>query len=126
MARYLAFLTDSGTEEEQAAYRTVLNRESLEEMWVEEVAIQDAGDLRESMALTFFLEEFRGVRYVGHTGSQKAFFSFIYIHPESRTGAVAAFNSNGVAGHGTGRPDTRGILNRLREAFFDEVFTLFH
>ncbi len=126
MARYLAFLTDSGTEEARETFRRVLERESLEEMWVEEIPIQQAGELRESMALSFFLEEFRGVRYLGHTGSQKAFFSFIYFHPESRTAAIAAFNSNGVAGDGPGRPDTRSILNRLREAFFGEVFPLFH
>ena len=74
------------------------------------------------MALTFFLEQYGGGAYVGHTGSQKAFFSFIYIHPESRTGAIAAFNSNGVPGREPARPDTRAILNRLREAFFSELF----
>ncbi|MGD2121864.1 MAG: serine hydrolase domain-containing protein [Gemmatimonadota bacterium] len=126
MARYLAFLTDSGTDEDRRAYRSVLARESLEEMWTEEIPIQETGGLRESMALSFFLEEFRGVRYVGHTGSQKAFFSFIYIHPESRTAAIAAFNSNGVGGEEPARPDTRSVLNRLREMLFSDVFPLFH
>jgi CubicO group peptidase (beta-lactamase class C family) len=125
MVRYLAFLTDSGSDVDRAAYRGVLARESLEEMWVEEIHIQEANGLRESMALAFFLEELGGVSYVGHTGSQKAFFSFIYIDPASRTGAIAAFNSNGIPGAGPARPDTRAILNRLREAFFSQVFPLF-
>jgi CubicO group peptidase (beta-lactamase class C family) len=126
MARYLAFLTDSGSEVDRRVFRGVLARESLEEMWVEEVPIQEVGDLKESMALSFFLEEFNGVRYVGHTGSQKAFFSFVYVHPETGTAAIAAFNSNGVPGDGPVRPDTRSILNHLRESFFSEVFPLFH
>jgi CubicO group peptidase (beta-lactamase class C family) len=125
MARYLTFLMASGSERERALHETVLKRSSLEEMWVEEVFIQNVGDLRESMALTFFLEEFGGARFVGHTGSQKAFFSFIYIEPEAKTGAIAAFNSNGVAGEGPGRPATRAILNRLREEMFSSIFHLF-
>jgi CubicO group peptidase (beta-lactamase class C family) len=125
MARYLAFLMDSGSAEERERYGEVLARESLEEMWVEEVPIQEAGDLRSTMALTFFLEEYRGVRYVGHTGSQKAFVSFFYIHPESGSGAMVAFNSTGLAGEGPPRPATRAILNRFRETLFSRIFPLF-
>jgi CubicO group peptidase (beta-lactamase class C family) len=126
MARYLAFLTDSGREDDRRIFPTVLKRESLKEMWVEEVPIQEAGSLRESMALSFFLEEYEGVTYVGHTGSQKAFFSFLYFHPQSRTGALAAFNSAGSGGGGPARPDTRAILNHLRATFFAQLFPLFH
>jgi CubicO group peptidase (beta-lactamase class C family) len=125
MARYLAFLTDAGSAEEKEAYRFVLSRSSLEEMWREEVPIAEAGRLRESMALSFFLEDYEGVTYVGHTGSQKAFLAFIYIHPASKTGVIAAFNSTGAPDSDPTRPDTRGILNRLREAVFAEVFPLF-
>jgi CubicO group peptidase (beta-lactamase class C family) len=125
MARYLAFLTDSGSEEDRADYGTVLSRGSLEEMWVEELPIQETGGLRESMGLAFFLEEYGGKRYVGHTGSQKAFVSFIYIDPLARTGVIAAFNSTGLPGEGPGRPATRVILNRLREQMFEYLFPLF-
>jgi CubicO group peptidase (beta-lactamase class C family) len=125
MARYLAFLTDSGSEEDRADYGTVLSRGSLEEMWVEELPIQETGGLRESMGLAFFLEEYGGRRYVGHTGSQKAFVSFIYIDPLARTGVIAAFNSTGLPGEGPGRPATRVILNRLREQMFEYLFPLF-
>ncbi len=125
MAAYLAFLTDSGSEEDRADYGTVLSRGSLEEMWVEELPIQEAGGLRESMGLAFFLEEYGGGRHVGHTGSQKAFVSFIYIDPLARTGVVAAFNSTGLPGEGPARPATRVILNRLREQMFEQLFPLF-
>jgi len=125
MARYLAFLTDSGSDEEKETYRQVLGRGSLEEMWVEEQPIQESGPLREAMALGFFIEEYEGVRFIGHTGSQKAFFSFIYIHPESGTAAIAAFNSVGTGDGGPVRPDTRNILNGFRERLFSRVFPLF-
>ena len=125
MARYLAFLTDSGPPEARDRHPFVLARASLEEMWQEVVPVGQAGPLRESMGLSFFLEDFDGHRYVGHTGSQKAFFSFFYIEPAVGTGAIAAFNSNGLPGEGERRPDARQILNRLRERMFREVFPLF-
>ncbi len=125
MARYLAFLTDSGPEDRRALYPVILARSSLEEMWEEVVPIQASGALREAMALGFFLEEYEGTRYVGHTGSQKAFQAFVYVHPESRTGVIAAFNSTGVRSDGPPRPATRSILNWLREEMFLRIFPLF-
>ena len=125
MALYLAFLTDTGKGPARENYRHVLSRESLHEMWQEVVPIGQTGDLRESMGLCFFLEASQGVRYVGHTGSQKAFFSFFYIHPESGTAVIAAFNSNGMAGEGVPRPATRQILNQFRAVVFRDVFPLF-
>ncbi len=125
MVRYLAFLTAAGDEEQRSIHDVVLNRSSLEEMWVDEVPVQETGGLRESMGLCFFLEEYAGVRYVGHTGSRMAFQSFIYVDPEAKTGAIAAFNSTGVVGVGPARPATRTILNRLRAEMFESIFPLF-
>ena len=125
MARYLTFLMGGGDEQNRGTYETILDRHSLEEMWVEEVPIQESDGIRESMALCFFLEEYDGVRYVGHTGSQKAFFSFIYIDPMTKTGAISAFNSAGVPGDEPARPETRTILNRLRADMFKSIFPLF-
>jgi len=125
MARYLAFLTDTGRGEDRAYYGDVLSRESLEEMWQAVVPVGETGDLRESMGLCFFLEAYGGLELVGHTGSQKAFFSFFYIHPETGTGAIAAFNSNGVGGDNPPRPNTRQILNWFRETLLRDVFPLF-
>ena len=125
MARYLAFLVDAGDDATREGYSIVLPRGSLEEMWEEVVPVAETGGLRESMGLCFFLEDYGGHRYVGHTGSQKAFLSFFYIDPELETAAIAAFNSNGTAGDGVFRPDTRRILHNLREGVFREIFPLF-
>ncbi|MGD8360370.1 MAG: serine hydrolase domain-containing protein [Gemmatimonadota bacterium] len=125
MARYLAFLTDSGDQAARERYAGILARTSLEEMWEEEVPIGETGSLREAMGLCFFLETYGGHRYVGHTGSQKAFQAFIYVDPATGTGAIAAFNSTGAGPAATARPATREILNRLRERMFDEIFPLF-
>lgn len=125
MALYLAFLVGAGGEATREGYSVVLPRASLEEMWEEAVPVAETGGLREAMGLCFFLEDFGGHRYVGHTGSQKAFLSFFYIDPQKKTAAIAAFNSNGTAGDGVFRPDTRRILNNLREGLFREIFPLF-
>ena len=126
MARYLSFLGDWGSDLDRERYRMVLSRASLEEMWQEVVPIGTTGPLREAMGLCFFLEDFHGSRFIGHTGSQKAFFSFFYIDPTTKTGALVAFNSNGVGGEDPSPPATRQILNDLRETIFERIFPLFH
>jgi len=125
MARYLAFLTDSGDDAARERYGGILSRSSLEEMWQEVVPVGESGGLKEAMGLCFFLETYGGLHLVGHTGSQKAFFSFFYIDPVARTGAIAAFNSNGVSDGREARPDARRILNHLREEMFGRIFPLF-
>lgn len=122
MALYLAFLTGTGRGGAREHYETVLSRSSLEEMWEAVVPVGEQGELKESMGLCFFLEEYQGTRYIGHTGTQKAFYSFFYIHPESGTGVIAAFNSQGVGENGPGRPNTGRIRIQLRETFFRDVF----
>jgi hypothetical protein len=77
------------------------------------------------MALTFFVEEIGGLRLIGHTGSQKAFLSFVYIDPATGTAAIAAFNSDGGGSGPERRPDTRSVLNRVRGRLFEAVFPLF-
>jgi CubicO group peptidase (beta-lactamase class C family) len=125
MVTYLSFLLGVG---DAAATEGVLRRASLDEMWQAQVPVTPpnaTGALRESMALTFFVEETGGRRLIGHTGSQKAFFSFFYIDPAARTAAIAAFNSNGGGPAATRRPDTRAILERVRARLFEAVFPLF-
>lgn len=107
LARWVAFLTGRV---DGAAAQGVLARTSLQEMWREVVPIQEMELGHEGMGLTFFLYPDRGL--VGHTGSQRSFFSFILFDPERGVGVVAAFNTAG--GDETG-PDTRSVLNRVRE-----------
>ncbi|HSM05277.1 MAG TPA: serine hydrolase domain-containing protein [Longimicrobiales bacterium] len=107
LARWIAFLT--GRAEGDAA-RGVLSRASLEEMWDEVVPIREMELGHEGMGLTFFLYPDRGL--VGHTGSQRSFFSFILFDPDGGRGIIAAFNTAGGDENG---PDTRGVINRVRE-----------
>ena len=97
VAVWMAFLTgaDGGDAARRRSYETVLGRNTLEEMWR---AVVPAGRA-ESMGLGFFLREGNGRRFVGHTGDQGGFRSFLYFDPDLRTGVIAVVNtSNGVRG----------------------------
>jgi CubicO group peptidase (beta-lactamase class C family) len=122
LVRYMSFLVGSLADSDAGG---VLARSSLEEMWKPEVDIGDEGGLHQSMGLTFFLLEHQGRTFVGHTGGQKGFISFFYVHPESRTASLAAFNTLGISTDGAPKPDTRRVLADLRERLFDRVFPLF-
>lgn len=106
-----------------APSRKVLARGSLEEMFEPVVPVNRAEGSREWMGLGFFVYERAGRRYVGHTGSQKAYRSFFYVDPGTGTGAVGVFNT--VAGEGSFRPDTDELRMELREKLLDEIFPLF-
>ena len=73
----------------------MLARRSLEEMWQPVLPIGAGG--KDHIGLTFFLREVGGQRFVTHTGGQRAFVSFFYLHPASGTGALGAWNT-GTAG----------------------------
>jgi hypothetical protein len=87
MARYLAFLLGAVPGDSDAA--AVLARKSLEEMWQ---PVLPAG--KEQIGLAFFLQDKGGQRFVTHTGGQRDFITFFYVHPASGTGALGAFNSS--------------------------------
>lgn len=93
MARYLTFLL--GQTEPGSPAAGVLAKESLQEMW-EPVLPTDpkAAEPKDHMGLTFFVHERGGSRFVGHTGGQRDFATFFYVHPPSGTGVLAAFNTN--------------------------------
>jgi CubicO group peptidase (beta-lactamase class C family) len=120
MARYLAFLMGAPAGGDTGP--SVLAPASLEEMWraVVPIGASDMGE--ESMGLSFFLYRGDGFRIIGHTGTQRAFYSFFYVDPEARVGVIAAFNTGGAAG---GPPDTDALRRRLRARVVNEVFPLF-
>jgi CubicO group peptidase (beta-lactamase class C family) len=120
MALYLAFLMGSDVEGE--ATPDVLPRSSLHEMWQAAVPIggSEMGD--ESMGLTYFLYEDQGSKVIGHTGTQRTYYSFFYVDPSARTGVIAAFNTGGVDG---GPPDTDAMRRRTRARVVNEIFPLF-
>ncbi len=99
LARYMAFLM--GSVEPGSPAEGVLSRSSLEEMWeaVVPTGSESPGLGNSSMGLTYFLYEVNGSPIVGHTGSQRAFFTFFLLDPETRTAVLGAFNSGGVGGH---------------------------
>jgi CubicO group peptidase (beta-lactamase class C family) len=90
MARYLAFLL--GAAEAGSDQAQVLARASLEEMWQPVVPTSASGS--EQMGLTFFLSTQQGQKFVSHTGGQRSFVTFFYVHPASGTGALGAFNTS--------------------------------
>lgn len=108
---------------ERVRRHEVLSRSTLREMFEPVVPVNRAEGSKEWMGLGFFVYERAGRRYVGHTGSQKAFRSFFYIDPETGAGAVGVFNT--VAGEGSFRPDTEELRVELREKLLDEIFPLF-
>jgi CubicO group peptidase (beta-lactamase class C family) len=125
---YVAFLM--GDPARQAEYDRILKRSSLEEMWepglpmIDPVA-ESTGPSRESIGLIFFVSERGGMKLIGHTGSQAAFQSFLYVDPRAKTAAIAAFNTDGIEKDGARHPDARTVLTRVREELFAQVFSLF-
>jgi CubicO group peptidase (beta-lactamase class C family) len=125
MVRYLSFLTGACGD---PACAKVLARSSLEEMWRPVVPLEPdtvsrttpPSDWTASLGFTFFLYDRSGVRYIGHTGGQKSFVTFIYFDPQSQAAAVGAFNTVGDP-----KPDAGALLRELRERLFDDVFPLF-
>jgi CubicO group peptidase (beta-lactamase class C family) len=93
IARYLAFLLGAVPDDSDA--RAVLARASLESMW--EPVLPTRADGSEHIGRCFFVQQHGGTRFATHTGGQRNFISFFYVHPASGTGACAAFNT-GSAG----------------------------
>jgi CubicO group peptidase (beta-lactamase class C family) len=120
MARWLGFLMGSPPEGVDAD--AILSRSSLEEMWRTVVPIGESDIGRESMGLCFFLYDLDGRRLVGHTGTQRAFYSFFIMDPEAKVAAIGVFNTVGT-GDGPPRADELRITTRTRVV--REVFPVF-
>ena len=119
MARYLGFLM--GSPPEGVDPDGILSRASLEEMWRAVVPIGESGIGPESMGLCFFLYDHGGQRLVGHTGTQRAFYSFFILDPAARVAVIGAFNSVGE----DGPPRTDQIRIGTRDRVVGEVLSLF-
>ena len=90
MASYLAFLLGTVPPDGDAA--NVLARASLEAMW--QPLLPMSAKANEHIGLCFFVQDRGGSRFVSHTGGQRAFVTFFYVHPASGTGALGAFNTS--------------------------------
>ncbi|HYG48588.1 MAG TPA: serine hydrolase domain-containing protein [Allosphingosinicella sp.] len=103
MAKYVAFLL--GDPPRQAEYDLVLKRSSLEEMWRPQIAAgedytQGRMATTTRSGLSFFIDQGRGVRFVGHNGDQNGFRAYLSLCPDQRAGTLLAFNT-----------ETRGVRN---------------
>jgi CubicO group peptidase (beta-lactamase class C family) len=124
MLRYLRFL--AGAPGLDADARAVLDRRSLEEMW--RPLLPTAAGGADSVGLAFFIRHVNGLRLVGHTGSQKAFRSFVWIHPPSGAGVIAVLNTapaddpRNPDDAGPAKPRIAHIFDRLLDAATRGVF----
>lgn len=103
MAKYVAFLL--GDPARRSEHDLVLKRASLEEMWAPQIAAGEdftQGRMAETTqsALSFFVDQGRGVRIVGHNGDQNGFRAYLSLCPDQRIGSLLAFNT-----------ETRGVAN---------------
>jgi CubicO group peptidase (beta-lactamase class C family) len=120
MARWIGFLSNAPAARGEL-YDRVLSRSSLEEMWEPVVTVEEDSELGPvKMGLTFFLYDDRGHRVVGHTGSQKAFRSFIFFDPATGAGIMGAYNTTAPRGDQLVAP-----LDLARRRALDALFPLF-
>jgi CubicO group peptidase (beta-lactamase class C family) len=124
MLRYLRWLGGDTTVTEHAA--GILERSSLEEMWVPQVSVPPtpSSAVTEAIGLTFFITRLGPIEVIGHTGEQLAFLSFFCVDPTSGAAAIAAFNTMGQAADGPPVPDTRLVRAEMRSLVLGEVFPI--
>jgi hypothetical protein len=96
MARYVAFLL--GDPSRRTDYDLVLKRSSLEEMWRPQIAAGEdfsQGRMAETTqsGLSFFVDQGRGIRFVGHNGDQNGFKAYLSLCPDQHAGTLLAFNT---------------------------------
>jgi CubicO group peptidase (beta-lactamase class C family) len=115
MARYFAFLLGKGPGATGPV--PVLKRSSLTEMWRPVLPSSDSEAMGDSVSLSFFVKHAAGATLIGHTGSQRGFRAFFYLHPETGTAVVAAFNTAAA----DERPGNHPDIAALREGIIDRL-----
>ncbi len=130
MVKYINFL--AGDLKRQAIYDQVLKRSSLEEMFRSEIIIEpgaviqpEGQNRKDSMGLTFFIEDNFGQRFIGHSGSQNGFISHFYIRPDTRTAYIIAFNTHAMPTEKDSTQDTRRLDREIKDYLFQKIFPLF-
>lgn len=122
MAKWVAFLMGA-PQSKQSLYDKILSRSSLHEMWQPVVTVTDSSALGETeMGLSFFLYQHKGHKMVGHTGSQKAFRSFILLDPKADIGIIGVYNT---AGGDETASDTGKIRIMTEKYAMEDIFPLF-
>ena len=123
LAKYLAFLANTTRGDTAVAnlYNVVLPHRDFEEMWRPRFPTNSEGtahgSAEEWMGMSFFIVRRGTATFVGHTGSQAGFTSFIYINPANGNAVVAAFNTLNTIPQASGVLQSRGSAFRvIREA----------
>ena len=107
MLRYLSALSGHGP--------NLVSPRTLDEMW-RPILPADDGD---SMGLSFFVTQRRGVKMVGHMGDQNGFISRVGAIPASQTAYAVAYNTT-AAGPGQ---NTKDFDRQLKEHLIDTIFS---
>jgi CubicO group peptidase (beta-lactamase class C family) len=123
MAKYFGFLLGQGPGATGPV--PVLARASLEEMWKPVLPASDSEAMGDSIGLSFFVKRSGPVRLIGHTGSQRGFRAFFYLHPETGTGMVAAFNTAAADERPGNHPDTGAIREGIVALIVTRLLPLF-
>lgn len=126
MIKYLNFLM--GDARRTAIYDEVLKRSSLQEMFEPQIAVEGDGtgqNRKDSMGLSFFIEDNYSQRFIGHSGGQNGFISHFYLKPESRTAYLIAFNTHATSKEKDAGQDTRRLDREIKEYLFQKIFPLF-
>jgi len=130
MVKYINFLM--GDVKRQSIFDQVLKRSSLEEMFQPQIAIDpgaviepEGQNRKDAMALTFFIEDNFGQRFIGHSGSQNGFISHFYIRPDTRTAYIIAFNTHAMPTDKDSSQDTRRLDREIKDHLFQTIFPLF-
>ncbi len=127
MAKYLSFLM--GDARKQEVYDGVLKRASLEEMFQPQVtATPDAmvtpegRNRKDTIGLSFFIEDNFGQHFIGHSGGQNGFISHFYLRPDTRTAYVIAYNTHALPTEKNKTQDTRLLDREIKDWLFERVF----
>lgn len=123
MVKYLKFLLGDPAHAE--AYRQVLKRSSIEEMFEPEVKIAsndpsnpNGPDRQDSVGLSCFIREDRGRRFIGHAGNQNGFLSHFYLEPATHSAYIVNFNTDAR----DSRQNTAVFDRELRDYLFEQFF----
>ncbi|MDK1285782.1 serine hydrolase domain-containing protein [Pseudoalteromonas umbrosa] len=114
MTKYVLFLIG---DDKKPIYDDVLKRTSLLEMWAPRLTTGTGK--HQHIGLTFFNRQIYKQTYIGHTGSQKNFYSSMFINPEAKTGHLFVYNTSKLVPNQDGikiattMPTYRAIQSKL-------------
>jgi CubicO group peptidase (beta-lactamase class C family) len=117
MVKYISFLTKVEDD-----FYPILDHSTLKEMWDPQLIMEDQNEITMSRGLSFQILEQGSLRIIGHTGGQRGFLSFYYVHPETATAAILVFNTLDLSTADIST--TRKLLDQIRNILMERVWPL--